>query len=418
MANFLRSYKLLPSILLKIILAEFFISLINAGFFMLYNFFLVDKSYSDSEIAYLLSFRFLLVAIASFLIGFYMKGRKLLPMFKVAAFLTPLLALGTLAATENRNDFGIILFLSLFGLSSSIMQIGVMPFIMRNTPRSLQGEAIALHFTTWSSSTFLMGITAYLVNYYFEKSIDVQHILYGLTGISAFAFFILLTVNHERVSSSKINFAFQNKKKIVKDSLRISNILFPSLLIGIGAGLTIPYLNLYFHFNFSMNFGDFALISAISTLGVTITSILVPHINKKYGYFVSIVLTQSTGIMALIGLSFCAYYQNYAVALYIAIGFFLIRQPAMNMAWPVISEFTMNYVGKENQEITSSMRSAVWTGSWFISSLIFKNLRSGEVSYSNIFLITSGIYIVGVIYLYCLVNSHQKNKCMEPHLNP
>jgi uncharacterized membrane protein AbrB (regulator of aidB expression) len=82
---------------------------------------------------------------------------------------------------------------------------------------------------------------------------------------------------------------------------------------------------------------------------------------------------------------------------------YLLRQPLMNMAGPMTSEIAMNYVGKKNQEITSALVSAIWSGSWFISTrFVFGALRKTGWPYVDIFLITAALYAFG-IFLYVLL---------------
>ncbi|MBK7819269.1 MAG: hypothetical protein IPJ60_18340 [Sphingobacteriaceae bacterium] len=62
--------------------------------------------------------------------------------------------------------------------------------------------------------------------------------------------------------------------------------------------------------------------------------------------------------------------RNTALLLFIAIACYLLRQPLMNMAGPMTTELVLNYVGKNNREITSALTSAIWSGSWVISGLL------------------------------------------------
>ena len=90
----------------------------------------------------------------------------------------------------------------------------------------------------------------------------------------------------------------------------------------------------------------------------------------------------------------------------------------MNMAGPMTSELVMHYTGKKNQEMVSALTAAIWSGSWFISSLIFKLLRSSEWSYVNIFLITAFLYGIGVFWYYYLIldyNKKQKSGLIEDY---
>ena len=75
----------------------------------------------------------------------------------------------------------------------------------------------------------------------------------------------------------------------------------------------------------------------------------------------------------------------------------------MNMAAPLTSEITMIYVGRKNQEMLSAIVAAIWSGSWYFSSKIFKFLIEQNFSYSEIFYITAFLYLLGIILYYYLL---------------
>jgi hypothetical protein len=80
----------------------------------------------------------------------------------------------------------------------------------------------------------------------------------------------------------------------------------------------------------------------------------------------------------------------------------------MNMAGPMTSELTMNYVGERNREMISAINASIWSGCWFFSAKVFSVLREAGVAYSNIIFITVALYIVGVAWYYWLIKSHEK----------
>ena len=82
----------------------------------------------------------------------------------------------------------------------------------------------------------------------------------------------------------------------------------------------------------------------------------------------------------------------------------------MNMAAPLTSELTMEYVGDDNHEMLSAIVSAIWSGSWFFSSQIFKFLIDLEYSYSAIFYITAALYFLGIFFYYFLIKKFIHNK--------
>jgi hypothetical protein len=94
----------------------------------------------------------------------------------------------------------------------------------------------------------------------------------------------------------------------------------------------------------------------------------------------------------------------------IAIIFYLLRQPLMNMAGPMTTEIVMNYVGEKNREIVSALTSAIWSGSWFISGLLVQLLFVQGFAFVNIFLLTALLYAVGVVWYMILIKDYERRK--------
>ena len=80
------------------------------------------------------------------------------------------------------------------------------------------------------------------------------------------------------------------------------------------------------------------------------------------------------------------------------------------MAGPMTTELVLNYVGKNNREITSALIAAIWSGSWFFSGLMVKILLAHQFEFVNIFLITAVLYAFGVIMYYLLILDYNKRE--------
>ena len=87
----------------------------------------------------------------------------------------------------------------------------------------------------------------------------------------------------------------------------------------------------------------------------------------------------------------------------------------MNMAAPMTSELTMNYVGEKNQEMLSAVMAAIWSGSWYFSSQIFRFLTEAGFPYAYIFYITAALYAFGVFMYYLLILDYQKKTIKSHH---
>ena len=173
-------------------------------------------------------------------------------------------------------------------------------------------------------------------------------------------------------------------------------------MISVGAGLTIPFVNLFFNSIFGFDSSDYSMMGSITAMLVFIFSLLVPTLRKKYGYWMTIVVVQSLAIACLVIMSITEIYVSYEYAVYIAVSAYVLRQPLMHMAHPASNELMMNYVGKNNQELISALSSSLWSASWFISAKLFEWLRLLNFKYYEIFLITAFLYIIGVV-LYGLI---------------
>jgi hypothetical protein len=188
----------------------------------------------------------------------------------------------------------------------------------------------------------------------------------------------------------------------------IAMAMTPSLILAVGAGLTIPFINLFFYKVYGMTAETFSIVNAFSSITVAFAALLVPHIKNKYGYKVAITRTQTIAVISLALLAITEFYSTEGWAYFAAVFFFLLRQPLMNMAAPATSELVMNYVGQKNQEIISALTASIWSGSWFLSAIIFRVFRSNGMMYGNVFLITAGLYAVGVVWYYYLIKAYQK----------
>ena len=193
------------------------------------------------------------------------------------------------------------------------------------------------------------------------------------------------------------------------DWVIIIKALVPTLIIAVGAGLTIPFIGLFFYKIHGLDSDQFAILSAFATAIVFGVVLFVPILKEKLGYKKAIPLTQIIAIAALITLALTEIIDTW-FAIYLAMAMYLLRQPLMNMAGPMTSDLVMKYVGEKNQEMMSALTAAVWSGSWFISSIIFQVLRQIGLQYVYVFLITAGLYLFGVLMYYLLILDYEKKQ--------
>ena len=154
----------------------------------------------------------------------------------------------------------------------------------------------------------------------------------------------------------------------------------PTFIIALGAGFTIPVINLFFHDVHGMQAPAFSLMNSVAFTLVVISALAIPEIKRRFGYQVAITLMQSLAVVFLFIMGTTEWYNHTSIGLIIAVITFTLRQPLMNMAGPMTSELTMNYVGERNREMISAINASIWSGCWFVSAKIFSVLREADVA--------------------------------------
>jgi hypothetical protein len=409
MSQFFKQYKQLEKPILCIIMAELCVQFINASFLLILNIFMAKQGYKDYLIADFVSYRFLGVIALAFPLGLIIKGRRLKPLFYAAGLGLPTASLFIIHAVAHHYDVMLYISLTCWGLFFTCAQVCIIPYILRNSSVETQSEAISLNYAMWSVSTIITGTAIYvfakLNPIMFNEKLMLQ--IFSVMGYAC-VIFIYLIKTKEQVPT------ITGKRRDLSnfDWVLIIKSLLPTLIIAVGAGLTIPFINLFFFSVHHIDSDGFSIISSLSAVLVTAGALLVPYVKRNFGYGVAITLFQAFAIIALILLASTDFYASWQHAWLLATIFFLLRQPLMNMAAPMTTELVMAYAGKRNQEMVSALTSAIWSGSWFISARIFKLLRETGLSYGYVFLTTAGIYAVGVLWYHFLIQDYHRRMAL------
>jgi len=409
MYSLIAPYKKLESQVLNVVFAEFFIQLVNATFMNILPLYMTREGFSDEDIALYITFRFLGVFALALPFGKLIKGKPLAPLFYISAFCVPFFGLTIVFAIALKIKWLIFTSLLLWGASFTFMQIPVSPFILRNSSKENQTAGISLSYSTWSFAGILSGIVIAILDaidpdLFNEKAILIIFSVMGFGGI----FFLLKTKFTEKMDEP-VKYLPGLKPQPTNWNLIIKG-LVPTLIIATGAGLTIPFISLFFDKVHHLDKGGFSVISSIAAVLVAYGAMMVPKVKQFIGYKIAIPTTQSLAVISLVALATTQFYSQYTVALYIAIACYLLRQPLMNMAGPMTTEVILNYVGKNNREITSALTSAIWSGSWVISGFMVKIMFGKGYDFVNIFLITSALYAFGVVMYYLLILDYVKRE--------
>jgi MFS family permease len=176
-------------------------------------------------------------------------------------------------------------------------------------------------------------------------------------------------------------------------------LILPNCLVGLGAGLTVPYLNLYFKLDF--NLGDAAIGAAVAAgqVATFVGMVGSPILARRMGKEKTVVFTQAFSIPLILVLAFVK-------SLPLALLAYLARQVLMNMSSPIQDNFVLELVPLAKQGLVNAIKMLAWTGTWTIAARISGSLINTG-SFSTSFVLTSVAYALSTL-LFWLFFLHGK----------
>jgi predicted MFS family arabinose efflux permease len=148
---------------------------------------------------------------------------------------------------------------------------------------------------------------------------------------------------------------------VSRDSGLLLRLSIPQFLVGLGAGLTIPYLNLYFRDRFGKDPESIGAYFAVAQVLMTAGFVAGPALARRFTHVRVAVATELLSLPFFLLLAVTDH-------LGVAVGAFWMRGALMNMNQPVSQAFTMEVVPVDQQAVTNSLRTFAWNSAWMVSS--------------------------------------------------
>lgn len=329
---------------------------------LLLNLYLKKLSYGEQAIGTILSIRalgsFLVALPASFLVA-RADSRYLL---SSVAILSAIAYAGQGIAT----GFGpIAASVLMSGAFSSLYQVAAGPFFMKNS-----GEEERIHLFSLNGALGMgTGVIGSLAGGL------LKDLVFRASGDEVYAYRAALVLGACFVGASVAPFLAIRETRPAGsprppraaigrvDPALYAKILIPGFIVGMGAGLTIPYLNLYFKNEFSLS--D-SLIGAVFALGQVFTFLGMmtgPAISRRLGKARAIFASQALSVPFILVLTYLRWLPLVVLA-------FLARQALMNMSTPINDNFALERVPPSQQHLMNALKMLNWTGSWMVSAKI------------------------------------------------
>jgi MFS family permease len=167
----------------------------------------------------------------------------------------------------------------------------------------------------------------------------------------------------------------------------------PNVLIGFGAAILIPYMNVFFKDQFVISDKLLGTMFSLSSLMIGVGSLIGPRLAVRLGGKVrAVTLTQFSSLVFLMLIGFSPFYWLAAVG-------FLMRTMLMNMATPLYSAFCMEQVPERDQGVVNSVLNISWQMGWSVGPYI-SGLVQENYGFTPLFLATGALYLIAILTMW------------------
>jgi len=377
----------------------FFATIVSSAYNVLFGIYLKNLGFNEAFVGRILSINTLGVALGAIPVAILAErlNRK---MTLIIGLL--MMVVSNLIVLNIQIPLVMEIFAFIFGIGNSTLMILQAPIIYDNTPEEHRVTAFSMAFVL-QNVAFVMGslILGYLSQILTDQTNAVFANRLVLNGATALIFIgVLIALRFEGTQMTKghredtLNQTIRNLLSGYKKLASGKTLLYliQVSLIGLGAGMIVPFFSMYLKYTLTVDDGVVGTIMAISQVGTVIGGLVVPPLAKKIGRVNTVLACQLLSIPFLLSISFP---QGIII---ITISFFF-RSSLMNMAGPIIGSLAMEIVDDETRTYMSSMVSLV-NNLFRAVGIYIGGLLMFNFSYNTPYYWTILCYLIGTFILY------------------
>nr|MBN1228287.1 MFS transporter [Anaerolineae bacterium] len=301
---------------------------------------------------------------------------------------------------------GFLIFFNIIsGIAASTRQVAVSPFLMSNTTNAERQYVFSFNQGMVTVASFLGNMFGGMLPSWFGGLVNAAPtatISYRLALVSMMAIALLAVAPLALIAatppdrSRKIDLPWQ---LFWQHGRQLTRLILPNWIIGLGAGMMMPFMNLYYRNVFNKEDSIIGYLFASGALAMSLAQFIAPPIADRIGKINTTVLTQVLSVPFLISLGLAAWAVprggNATLWFVIAWAAYLFRLALMNMGGPVYTTFILEQVPENVQALAASLTGIAFQFGWVLSPQLSGWFQT-NYGFVPVFLTTSGLYIVGI----------------------
>ena len=363
---------------------------------LLFNFYVLSLGYNETTIGNLVTARSITSLIAALPMGYLVDrigGRKAF----LLGYIAYGISMGVMLLFPSVTTF--IAMNVLQGVAQSLSGVASGPFLMENSGAKERTYLFSLSSGLSMTANSIGGWLGGYLPGWMAGSIAVSAVSSQAYGRSLWVMAILslasavpvILMRSRRRSTSQLS-TFAPISFVRKNPGLLGKLILPGLVISIGAGMVMPFMNVFFRNVHSQSDSAIGVIFAWGSLAMGIGLVAAPALAERFGKIQVVTATQALSIPFLALLGFAPWFGVSVAAYY-------IRLTLMNMSGPIFSTFTMEQVDPESRGMIASLSSMAGNFGWAFSPTIsgLLQVRSG---FKWPFTITLISYVIAISMYY------------------
>ncbi|NJE09567.1 MFS transporter [Thermococcus sp. MAR1] len=181
----------------------------------------------------------------------------------------------------------------------------------------------------------------------------------------------------------------EKRLKLSKTLLvRIGRFALPSALIGLGAGVTIPYMGLWFSQRFGTGLESIGWLFAFQQFIMGLGTFLLPMIADRFGSVKTIVSFNGSASVLIAAMPLSPTFPIAAVI-------YTVRTVLMNIVNPIWNSFMVGFFKKEERSTVMALNNLSWTATFGVGQYLGGRLFDFSLTWP--FLITALLYGLSMV---------------------
>lgn len=173
---------------------------------------------------------------------------------------------------------------------------------------------------------------------------------------------------------------------------QLSGIVVFAFLLGSGAGLVIPFMNLYFATRFACSSAQIGVFFSLAQVSTALAALIGPAIARRYGRLRTAVTSQFLSLPFLLTLGFEQH-------LTVAVIAFWLRATFMQASMPLLNAFLMEAMPPNQRARATSLMNLLWNIGWAVSATLSGSMIQ-RFGYAVPFSVTGSLYLVATLMFW------------------